>query len=62
MTQSHWFRIDDRIIIEHGANRDDLGTARQLGWIPPTPAFLFKTALAKRRARTPSRRNPSPAG
>jgi hypothetical protein len=25
--------------------------ARQLGWIPPSPAFLFKMARAKRRAR-----------
>ena len=37
MTQSHWFRIEDGQIIEHWANRDDLGTAGQLGWIPPTP-------------------------
>jgi hypothetical protein len=43
-------------IIEHWANRDDLGMARQLGWIPPSPAFLFKMARAKRRAlRTPAR-------
>ena len=50
MTQSHWFRVKDATIIEHWANRDDLGTARQLGWIPPTPAFLLRMALAKRRA------------
>jgi predicted ester cyclase len=49
-TQSHWFRIEDGAIVEHWANRDDLGTARQLGWIPPTPAYLFKMARAKRRA------------
>jgi len=51
MTQSHWFRIEDGKIIEHWANRDDLGTARQLGWIPPTPAYLLKMAWAKRRAK-----------
>jgi hypothetical protein len=28
--------------------------ARQLGWIPPSPAFLFKMARAKRRALKPS--------
>ena len=28
MTQSHWFRIDDGKIIEHWANRGDLGMAR----------------------------------
>ena len=50
MTQSHWFRIKDGVIIEHWANRDDLGTARQLGWIPPTPVYLIRMALAKRRA------------
>ena len=51
MTQSHWFRIEDGTIIEHWANRDDLGTARQLGWIPPTPAYLVKMARAKRHAK-----------
>ena len=53
MTQSHWFKMKDGVIIEHWANRDDLGTARQLGWIPPTPPYLFKMALAKRRATRP---------
>ena len=51
MSQSHWFRMEDDRIIEHWANRDDLGMASQLGWIPPTPVYLFKMALAKRRAR-----------
>jgi predicted ester cyclase len=50
-TQSHWFRIRDGLIAEHWANRDDLGTAEQLGWVPPTPLYLVKMALAKRRAR-----------
>ena len=51
ITQSHWFRIEHGTIIEHWANRDDLGMARQLSWIPPTPAYLFKMARAKRRGR-----------
>ena len=50
-TQSHWFRIEDGMIAEHWANRDDLGMAKQLGWIPPTPAYLFKMARAKHRAK-----------
>jgi predicted ester cyclase len=50
MTQSHWFRMEDGVIIEHWANRDDLGMGRQLGWIPPTPPYLIKMAVAKRRA------------
>src|SRR5262249_37603469 len=44
MTQSYWFRFEDGKIIEHWANRDDLGMARQLGWIPPIPVYLFKMA------------------
>ena len=51
MTQSHWFRLEDGTIIEHWANRDDLGTGKQLGWVPPTPGYLIKMARAKRRAK-----------
>jgi predicted ester cyclase len=32
-TQTHWFRIADGQLIEHHANRDDMGQAMQLGWI-----------------------------
>ena len=51
ITQSHWFRMKDGQVLEHWANRDDLGMATQLGWIPPTPAFLWRMARAKRHAR-----------
>jgi predicted ester cyclase len=51
VTQSHWFRLEHGRIIDHWANRDDLGMAKQLGWVPPTPAYLFKMARAKRRAQ-----------
>ncbi len=51
VTQSHWFRVQDGMVIEHWANRDDLGNATQLGWIPPTPIFLLRMLLATRRAR-----------
>ena len=54
-TQSHWFRVEDGKLVEHWANRDDLGTAEQLGWVPPTPRYLVRMALAKRRARRLSR-------
>ena len=50
-TQSHWFRLEDGLIHEHWANRDDLGMARQLGWIPPSPGYLLRMARAKRQAR-----------
>jgi predicted ester cyclase len=55
MTQSHWFRFEDGLIIEHGANRDDLGMARQAGWVPPTPAYLLRMGLAKRHAKRATR-------
>jgi predicted ester cyclase len=55
ITQSHWFRMKDGQVVEHWANRDDLGMATQLGWVPPTPAFLWRMARAKRHAR----RNPT---
>jgi predicted ester cyclase len=50
-TQTHWFRIADGKVIEHWANRDDLGTAMQLGWSPPSPLYLLRMVLATRRAR-----------
>jgi predicted ester cyclase len=49
--QSHWLRIQDGKVIEHWANRDDIGTAKQLGWVPPSPLFLLRSALATRRLR-----------
>ncbi len=51
VTQSHWLRIKDGQVTEHWANRDDLGQAQQLGWVPPTPIYLVKMARAKARAK-----------
>lgn len=56
VTQTHWLRIADGLVIEHWANRDDRGQAEQLGWIPPTPVYLLRMARAKRRARREHRR------
>ena len=50
-TQTHWLRVRDGQVIEHWANRDDMGTAFQLGWIPPSPAYLVRMARATRQAR-----------
>lgn len=51
MSQSHWFRMRDGLIAEHWANRDDLGMAKQAGWVPPGPLYLLKCARLKRRAQ-----------
>ena len=50
-TQTHWFRLRDGLVVEHWANRDDQGTAMQLGWIPPSLRYLVKMGAATRRAR-----------
>lgn len=50
-SQTHWQRVRDGQVVEHWADRDDLGQATQAGWIPPTPAYLFRCARATRRAR-----------
>ena len=55
-TQTHWFRVADGKVIEHWANRDDLGTAMQLGWTPPSPLYLARMLLATRQARRESGR------
>lgn len=51
ITQSHWFAMRDGLVAEHWANRDDLGMAAQLDWVPATPAFMWRMARAKRQAR-----------
>jgi predicted ester cyclase len=51
ITQSHWMRMADGLVIEHWANRDDLGVARQLRWVPPTPMYLLRRRAARRTAR-----------
>ena len=50
-TQTHWLRIADGQVIEHWANRDDLGMARQLRWVPPSPAYIVRMTRATRRAK-----------
>lgn len=49
--QTHWLRVTDDRVSEHWAVRDDLGQGMQLGWVPPTPPYLLRCALAARRAR-----------
>ena len=49
-SQMHWFILRDGRIAEHRAQRDDLGMARQLRWIPPSPRYLLRMARARRAA------------
>ena len=51
MAQTHWFRIQGGKVIEHWAVRDDLGQAKQLGWLPPSPTYLIQMAITKRRVK-----------
>ncbi|MEX5709987.1 ester cyclase [Parafrankia sp. FMc6] len=51
VNHAHFLRFRDGLVVEHWAVRDDQGLALQAGWIPPTPAFLLRCAIATRRAR-----------
>jgi predicted ester cyclase len=51
---AHFLRFRDGMVVEHWAVRDDQSLAMQLGWVPPSPAYLLRCALATRRARTRS--------
>ncbi|MDT7743455.1 MAG: hypothetical protein QOE59_2533 [Actinomycetota bacterium] len=51
VTQTHRFRVKDGKIAEHWPNRDDRTLGEQLGWTLPSPIYLAKMLLAKRRAQ-----------
>ncbi len=51
VTQTHWFRVAEGMVMEHWANRDDVAMGKQLGWTPPSPVFLARMAVATRTAR-----------
>lgn len=44
--QTHWITVSNGAVVEHDAVRDDLGMAKQLGWIPPKPIYIFRMVLA----------------
>ena len=51
---THWITVSNGAVSEHDAVRDDLGMAKQLGWIPPNPLYLSRMIFAlikERRAR-----------
>lgn len=47
VTQTHWFRTADGLLVEHWANRDDLGLAGRLGWLG-APGGSAPAAAARR--------------
>lgn len=49
--QVHWFVLAEGAIAEHDAVRDDLGMAKQAGWIPPKPGYIVRMLLARRAER-----------
>jgi ketosteroid isomerase-like protein len=52
---THWFRIANGAVAEHDAVRDDLGMAKQLGWIPPRPGYVVRMLLGRWRERRKKR-------
>lgn len=54
--QAHFGRMRDGLLVEHWAVRDDQGMAMQLGWIPPSPWYLVRCAVATSKARRAARR------
>ena len=54
--QTHWYRIANGAVAEHDAVRDDLGMAKQLGWIPPRPGYIIRMLLGRWRERRAQRR------
>lgn len=49
--QAHFGRMRDGMVVEHWAVRDDQGMALQLGWVPPSPWYLLRCAVATARGR-----------
>lgn len=51
MNEIHIYRLEGGKAVEHRAGRDDLGTAMQLGWTPPSPLYMIRMFLSTRQAR-----------
>ena len=50
--QTHWITLSDGAVSEHDAVRDDLGMAKQLGWLPPSPVYVARMLFALARERS----------
>jgi predicted ester cyclase len=48
---THWITVSNGLVSEHDAVRDDLGMAKQLGWIPPNPVYISRMILALMQER-----------
>ncbi len=57
---AHFFRMQEGLIVEHWAVRDDRSLGEQLGWAPPTPAYALRMFVATQRARRRSARAITP--
>jgi predicted ester cyclase len=55
VSQTHWWKVESGKIVDHWANRDDLGMGEQLGWNPPSPAYLARMYWARHQARRAAR-------
>jgi len=53
---THWITVSNGAVSEHDAVRDDLGMAKQLGWIPPNPLYLSRMIFALMKERRARRR------
>jgi hypothetical protein len=53
--QTHWITIHKGAVAVHDAVRDDLGMAKQLGWIPPKPIYVARMLWARRQERRAAR-------
>ncbi|GGF96129.1 hypothetical protein GCM10007304_07620 [Rhodococcoides trifolii] len=49
--QVHFQRIVNGFVVEHWAVRDDQSMGLQLGWVPPSPIYLWRCGRATRKAR-----------
>lgn len=46
-----WITVSNGAVSEHDAVRDDLGMAKQLGWIPPNPVYISRMMFALMQER-----------
>lgn len=59
--QTHWITVRDGAVAVHDAVRDDLGMAKQLGWLPPKPIYIFRMLFSLMMERRAQRKRRVPA-